>query len=122
MGSFLHYFQHARTVITLAPGETLFAEGEAGDVIYGLLEGDIGLMIGDRQIDQVGPGALIGEMALVDKSPRSASAIALTECRLAEVDQRQFLFMVHESPMFALDVIREMGARLRRLHAQGNDG
>ena len=117
MGDFLHYFRLAKNVVELAPGERLFSQGDIGDFMYGVLEGQLSLHIGDREVDRVGPGGLIGEMALVDASPRSTTVVALTPSRLAQVDQRQFLYMVHESPNFALDVMRELSARLRQWHA-----
>ncbi len=48
-----------------------------------------------------------------DRSPRMASAVAATECTLAMVDRREFLFLVHETPVFAIQVISTMADRLR---------
>jgi CRP/FNR family transcriptional regulator, cyclic AMP receptor protein len=50
------------------------------------------ILLGDFVLETVGPGALIGEMALIDESPRTASAVAKTSCRLAEIDRRRFHF------------------------------
>ena len=52
-------------------------------------------------------------MSLIDDAPRSADTIAKTECVLAPVDERRFLFLVHETPMFALHMMGVMAARLR---------
>ena len=53
-------------------------------------------------------------MALVDDSSRSATAVALKETTLATVDRRRFLFLVQETPMFALELMSVMATRLRR--------
>jgi CRP-like cAMP-binding protein len=53
-------------------------------------------------------------MSLIDDSPRSADAVAKTACVLAPVDERRFLFLVHETPMFALHVMSVMAERLRK--------
>jgi CRP-like cAMP-binding protein len=52
-------------------------------------------------------------MALVDSAPRSADAVALTDVTLVPVSERQFLFLVSETPYFALNVMRLMARRLR---------
>ena len=67
----------------------------------------------DSLIRTVGKGGLVGEMALIDDSPRSADAVARTDCLLTPVDERRFLFLVHETPMFALQVMTVMAERLR---------
>ena len=52
-------------------------------------------------------------MALVDSSPRMATAVATADTVLALIDRRRFLFLVHETPMFALQVMSEMANRFR---------
>jgi CRP-like cAMP-binding protein len=67
------------------------------------------------------PGAIVvsrgffGEMALIDGGTRSATAIAKTDCKLVPITEKQFLFMVQETPFFALRVMRTLTARLRRV-------
>jgi CRP-like cAMP-binding protein len=53
-------------------------------------------------------------MALIDRSPRSADAVAKTDCTLAVVTQRRFTFLVQETPFFAVDIMRVLAERLRR--------
>jgi CRP/FNR family transcriptional regulator, cyclic AMP receptor protein len=69
-------------------------------------------------LDVAGPGDIVGEMALIDAKSRSATAQAKSDCRLAPVDERRFLFLVHEHPLFALHVMRVLADRLRRMNAQ----
>ena len=67
-----------------------------------------------RQLEEVGPGTIFGEMALIDLGPRSASAVAVTDCELVSIEKRRFWFLVQETPYFAETVMRVMAERLRR--------
>jgi CRP/FNR family transcriptional regulator, cyclic AMP receptor protein len=110
----IHLFRHARDVVETQPGMVLFRSGEPGDVMFAVLDGEVQLTIDDRVIDTLGPGAIFGEMSLVDHSPRSATAAATTPGRVARVDQREFMFLVQEHPTFALEVMKILVERIRR--------
>ena len=69
-------FRQESNTVQLAPGDFLFREGEKGDKMYVLLEGEIDIFLGDFVLETAGPGALLGEMALIDDSPRTANAVA----------------------------------------------
>jgi CRP-like cAMP-binding protein len=99
---------------TFKAGETIFAEGEPADFMYVVQAGKIDLLQGDRLLETVGPDGFFGELALIDDSPRSATAKAQSDCTLAPIDERQFLFMVGETPFFSLSVMRGLATRLRR--------
>ena len=66
----------------------------------------------------IGPGDLLGEMALIDSKPRSASALTRSTCRIAPVGEERFLQMVQETPHFSLHVMRILADRLRRTTAK----
>jgi CRP-like cAMP-binding protein len=95
-------------------GSTIFAAGDPPDFMYVVKTGQVDIMIGDRVVETVGPDGFFGELALVDKSSRSATAKAKTDCELAPISEKQFLFMASETPFFSLTVMREMAHRLRR--------
>jgi CRP/FNR family transcriptional regulator, cyclic AMP receptor protein len=99
--------------LQLASGDSLFREGEKGEKMYVLLEGEMEILFGDFILETVGPGSLIGEMALIDDSPRTASVVAKTSCRLAEIDRRRFHFLVQQTPHFATHVMKTLADRLR---------
>src|SRR5437763_11996874 len=80
--------------VCLAPGQTLFREGETGDCMYVLLEGSADVFVGEVLVESVTPGALLGEMALVDSSLRTATVVATMPARLARIDERRFHFLV----------------------------
>jgi CRP/FNR family cyclic AMP-dependent transcriptional regulator len=110
----INLFKHSKDVIEVEPGHALFREGEAGDTMFVVLEGAIDVVHDNIVVETIAAGGLIGELALIDTVPRSASAIATTPCRLAQVGKREFMFLVQEHPTFALQVMTVMAERLRR--------
>jgi len=106
-------FRNAESTRTVAAGTVIFAEGTAGDEMYGIVEGEVELRTSHGVIHTVGPDDTFGEMAVVDSSPRMATAVAMTDTKLAVIDRHLFLFLVHETPMFALQVMSTMAERLR---------
>src|SRR6266513_1097156 len=67
-------FRKESDTLQLAPGDFLFHEGDKGHKMYVLLEGEMEILLGDLVLETARPGALIGEMALIDESPRTASS------------------------------------------------
>jgi CRP/FNR family cyclic AMP-dependent transcriptional regulator len=112
-------FENSRHIQELPAGSTLFAEGDPGDMVYVILDGEVEVLIRNERIDLLGPGEIFGEMALIDAKTRSATAIAKTACRLATIDEQRFLYMVQETPYFALHVMRILVQRLRRMDTVG---
>jgi CRP-like cAMP-binding protein len=100
--------------MSVEPGYVVFREGDAGDSMYVVLEGELEISVKDKVIDTTGVGGIVGEMALVDHAPRSATCIAKTACKIVPVNERQFNFLVQETPNFAITVMRMMCERLRR--------
>jgi CRP-like cAMP-binding protein len=98
-----------------AAGDVIFAEGDKGDVMYVVLTGEVAIERGGRVMETLGGGGVFGEMALIDGSPRSATVRAKTECEVAPINEKTFLFLVHETPFFAIAVMRTLADRLRRM-------
>ena len=103
-------------------GMRIFAQGDFGDVMYAVLEGEIELHAGERIFERVGPSGVFGEMALIDTKPRSASATAKTDGKLVRIDQQRFLFLVQNTPFFAIEVMQVLAQRLRRMDANADSG
>ena len=114
MGTPIGMFQHVRDVERYSPGQVIYHVGQPGEAMYVVLEGRVDLIRGDRLLSSVGPDEVFGEMALVDKGPRNATAVARTECVVAPVTERHFLSLSQHHPHFALDVLRVLAGRLRR--------
>jgi CRP-like cAMP-binding protein len=89
-----------------------------GFEMYVVLEGEVELKVDSTVLETLGPGQPFGEMALIDQSPRTATAIAGTPCKLAVIPERRFLFMVQQNPEFALLIMKVMADRLRRMNAR----
>ena len=111
-------FVDASNVQEFQASSTIFVEGAPGDVMYVVLEGEVELRVRSEVLEVARPGDIVGEMALIDAKPRSATARAKSDCCLAPVDERRFLFLVHEHPFFALHVMRVLTDRLRRMDAE----
>ena len=100
-----------------AAGEIIFAAGTPGDYMYGVLEGEIEEYIDGQLMGTITTGDVFGIGALVHPTGiRVATAIAKTDCKLAYLDQKRFLFVVQETPLFALEVIRSYSERLYRFN------
>jgi len=94
------------------PGEVIFSEGDKGDKMYVIRSGEVEVER-DGKIVETG-GGIFGEMALIDGSSRAATARAKTACEVAAITEKTFLFLVHETPLFAIAVMRALADRLRR--------
>jgi diguanylate cyclase (GGDEF)-like protein len=96
-------------------GEVIFAMGEAGDVLYVLVDGEAQVRVGDVVLENVAPGGILGEMALLDddERSRSATAVALTDCTIVAVDRNSLLDLVRERPALALEIAKVTVRRLR---------
>lgn len=105
-------FRQETDTVQLAPGEFLYREGDEADKMYVLLEGEIDIRVGGY-IKTVREGALIGEAALIEDGPRSADAVAKSTCRLAQIDQQRFDFLVQQHPYFARHVMKSLVDHLR---------
>jgi CRP-like cAMP-binding protein len=114
--SFLGLVRHETAVTALVPGQYLFQKGDLASVMYVVKSGELQIGEGNIVYETVGPGGIVGEMALVDGAPRSASVKALTPCELVAIDQRRFLFLIQQTPFFAVRVMRVLAQRLRAMN------
>jgi CRP/FNR family cyclic AMP-dependent transcriptional regulator len=95
-------------------GETIFNEGDPASELFVVKHGRVDIRLGSRAIETVPENGIFGEMALIDQAPRSATAIAGTDVDLVPVGEKQFLFLVGQTPFFALKVMRLLARRLRQ--------
>ncbi len=112
----IEIFQTSPTPQSFTPGEIIFAEGDAGEVMYGILEGEVEIVVNHKVVETIAAGDVFGEGALVHSDrQRASTAIAKIPCKLALMDRQHFLFAVQQTPMFALEVMRSYSDRLRSL-------
>ena len=102
----------------LAAGQILFEKGAAGHEMYVVRSGELQIIEGNQVFETVGPGGIVGEMALVDGGPRSATVRASAVTEVIPLDERRFLFLVQQTPHFAIRVMRVMSARLRAMNTR----
>ena len=100
---------------SFAAGTKIFDRGDHGEEMFVVQEGEVDIVIGDFLLETVHPDGILGELSLIDQETRIASAIARTDCTLQGIDKRRFLFLVQETPIFALQVMKVMAERLRRV-------
>lgn len=80
--------------VEVHPGEVLFDKGDRAIAVYVVKSGKLEIFDGPFTYETVGPGDLIGEMALIDEAPRSASIRAVTECEIIPIDAKRFVTMI----------------------------
>jgi CRP/FNR family transcriptional regulator, cyclic AMP receptor protein len=107
-------------------GTTLFAKGDAGTQLIAVLSGRVKIMVSspdgrEAVLNVVHEGEIFGEIALFDGRPRTAGAIAISDCELLSIDRRHFLPLVREQPDIAIRLIEILCVRLRRSSEQFED-
>lgn len=96
-------------------GQVIFAEGQPGDFMFGLVEGEVDILVNGKVVETIEAGEVFGTGVLVGVKDRTYTAIAKANSQLAYLDEQRFLFAVQETPMFALNVIKNYSERLTRL-------
>ncbi len=98
-------------------GEIVFREGDTGDATYIIRAGWVAVVKGDFKLPTViayrGVGEMIGEMALLENRPRSASVVALEELRLLRISRENFEKLLSKSPTIDVSLLRMLSSRLR---------
>jgi CRP-like cAMP-binding protein len=107
----------AEEVVTPADG-WLVREGELGDALYLVVRGRVSIEKGTRAVAELGPRECVGELALLDAEPRSASARALGEVLALRLERAPFLELIDERPELARGILRILAQRLRETTAR----
>jgi CRP-like cAMP-binding protein len=120
----LEFFKSAGKPETVAAGTKLFVENQKAsrilkrDKMYLLLQGEVELLARGKPIGALKPGEIFGEMAAISESPRSATAVAKTTCRVIALDDKAFQTALAKKPEFALMLMSLMMVRLRAMMAR----
>ncbi|MEH1767244.1 Crp/Fnr family transcriptional regulator [Nostoc sp.] len=96
-------------------GQVIFEEGQPGDEMYGILEGEVDILVNGKIVESIETGEVFGAGVLVGVKNRTYSAIAKVDSKLGFLDREGFLFAVQETPVFALQVMKSYSERLSRL-------
>ncbi|MSQ73873.1 MAG: cyclic nucleotide-binding domain-containing protein [Betaproteobacteria bacterium] len=117
----LEFFKSAGSLEVKPGGNPIFSENEKvgglfakGPRMYLLLDGKLGLMAGGKFIGLIKSGEIFGELALIAKLPRTATAFANTDCKVLSLDEKQFHTALEKKPEFALMLMSIMVNRLRQ--------
>jgi len=92
-------------------GKLIMREGQRGVALYAVLEGRVAIKIGETVVEKLGAGGVFGEMSLVNREPRLASAVAETDCVLLAMSRHMFLTLVKQSPKFGAALLKVVGER-----------
>jgi CRP/FNR family transcriptional regulator, cyclic AMP receptor protein len=100
-------------------GQTLLKQNATDQDVYLIIEGEVSIEINGKQVATSGPGAPIGEMAVLDPyGARSASVLAITDIVVARVKYSRFEALAREYPQIWRAVAQELARRLRRANAR----
>lgn len=99
-------------------GKVIMNAGAAGAFMYAVLEGCVAVSVGNSVVERVGPGGMFGEIALVDRSARAASATAETDCRLLAINRTDFIDLVKSKPAFGASLLKSIAVRMQQLAQQ----
>jgi CRP/FNR family cyclic AMP-dependent transcriptional regulator len=94
-------------------GDVIFREGDPAEELFIVKSGTVELRLGNRLLGTLPERSIFGEMALIDRGARSATAVAATDAAVVPIGEKQFLFLVSRTPHFALNVMRVLVRRLR---------
>jgi CRP-like cAMP-binding protein len=102
----------------LEAGEKIFLEDDAADAMYMVRSGRVDVITYGTVLENVRPGGIFGEMALIDDGVRSVAAIATEPTEVVIIDKPAFLAIIRNEPQFALRVMSLLANRLRRTTKQ----
>lgn len=108
--------RHAQTA-DLPAGVDLVREGEPGDALFIILEGEAAVHHDGAEVARVGPGSYFGELAILDGAPRSATVVAATDVKVAVLGIRMFRTLLREFPDLAEQLLVGLASELRKANA-----
>jgi CRP-like cAMP-binding protein len=114
----LKAIQKSAVPVSVRAGTTIFEEGEVGRAFYCIMNGTAHVVRNGRKAAELGPSGYFGELALLDKLPRSATVRAATDMDLLEIDQRHFNRLINDSPSLTKKLLIATAARLRNADAK----
>jgi len=99
-------------------GKVIMSTGAVGAFMYVVLEGRVTVSVEKSVVEHVGPGAMFGELALVDRAARAATAIADTDCRLLAINRNEVLALIKTKPVFGASLLKSIALRMQQIALQ----
>lgn len=115
MSNTVDFFRKSTDTVSYSAGDTIYSSGKDDTVMYAIQSGEVEIYFNGQVIETVKADGIFGEKSLLDRMPHTTTAVAKTDCILVPVDETKFLFLVHETPTFALQVMRVMASRIREM-------
>ncbi|MEX2274515.1 MAG: cyclic nucleotide-binding domain-containing protein [Actinomycetota bacterium] len=109
----LHQVADAADEVRFRPGATVVKEGDLGQTLFVIMEGQVKVTRGGRRLSTMGPGEFFGEIALLDRGPRTATVVANTPLVAIRLFRRSFLKLVEREPKIGEKVLATLAMRLR---------
>ena len=106
-------FEKETTPVYYSAGSVIFSEGQKRDRMYVVKAGEVDLFVRGQLAETLPVDGFFGELAMIDDSPRTVTAVAKIDCTLIPISEKQFVFLGQEIPLFALIIMRSMGRRIR---------
>ncbi|MBI3370575.1 MAG: cyclic nucleotide-binding domain-containing protein [Betaproteobacteria bacterium] len=107
-----------RPPVAVPAGKVIVAAGTVGVSMYVVREGRVAISVNDQVVEHIPPGGAFGELALVDRSARAATAVAETDCQLLAIGRNDFLALVKAKPLFGASLLKSIAERMQALAAQ----
>lgn len=104
--------------IVMTAGTLIVDQGQMGREAFVVLEGSVIVRRNGRKVTTLGPGAVVGELSLLDHGPRTASVICDTACTLFVLDQRHFQQVIEQNPQIAMKLLGTLAGHIRNLDRQ----
>ncbi len=104
--------------IVMTQGTLIVDQGQTGREAFVILDGEVLIKRNNRKVATLGPGAIVGELSLLDHGPRTATAVCETDCTLLVIDQRRFLSVIDHIPALSHKLLATLAGRIRDLDRQ----
>ena len=104
--------------IVMTAGTVIIDQGQTGREAFVVLDGQVTVKRNNRKIATLGPGDVVGELALFDHGPRTATAVCETDCELLVIDQRHFRGVLEQVPALTTKILAELAGRIRDMDRQ----
>jgi CRP/FNR family cyclic AMP-dependent transcriptional regulator len=104
--------------ITMTAGTVIVDQGQTGREAFVVLEGEVSVRRNGRRVTSLGPGAMVGELSLLDHGPRTATAVCETDCTLLVIDPRHFRAVLEDVPSMSVKLLAALAGRIRDLDRQ----
>ena len=108
--------RHAE-IVDFRAGDALMTEGQAGHEFYAIIDGEVAVTAGGETVAKLGPGSYVGEQALLDPGPRTATVTAVTDVQAVLLSSREFYAAIDDVPGLSRKLLAGMARRLREATA-----